>query len=380
MTTEQPQATQSPRLLRRRATDRVIGGVAAGIADYLNIDPVLVRAVFVGLVIFGGAGLVLYLVAWLLIPVEGRDESPLEQVLPPSGAIVRVLLVIAAIAFLGAVVLPFSDWTFGSSFPALMLVAVVAAGIYLLRRGGPSETGAPAVAAAAVAPAAAVPPGVIQPPAATPRPETPRSPLGWYITAATLIGIGIAAMVDRASELALLPGQYFGLALTIIGAGLLIGSWWGRARVLILPAALVLLLGIPAAFMTVPLEGGVGGPYYEPTSMGELEDHYQLAFGKLTLDLTQLPVSTEPITVEASVGAGGLQVIVPDDAQIQVDTQVGAGGTWVLGESQGGTDLSDHYEMGDFGRLIVLDLSTGIGGIEVDQGRDNRLELDYGVY
>ena len=71
MTTEQPRATQSPRLLRRRATDRVIGGVAAGIADYLNIDPVLVRAVFVGLVIFGGAGLVLYLGAWLLIPVEG---------------------------------------------------------------------------------------------------------------------------------------------------------------------------------------------------------------------------------------------------------------------------------------------------------------------
>ena len=50
MTTEQPQTAPSPRLLRRRATDRVIGGVAAGIADYLNIDPVLVRAVFVGLV------------------------------------------------------------------------------------------------------------------------------------------------------------------------------------------------------------------------------------------------------------------------------------------------------------------------------------------
>ena len=58
----------------------------------------------------------------------------------------------------------------------------------------------------------------------------------------------------------------------MIGAGLLIGSWWGRARVLILPALLVLLLGLPAAFMTVPLEGGVGGPYYAPTSMEELDD------------------------------------------------------------------------------------------------------------
>ncbi len=63
--------------------------------------------------------------------------------------------------------------------------------------------------------------------------------------------------------------------------------------------------------MTVPLEGGVGGPYYAPTSMDELEDHYQLAFGKLTLDLTELPVSTEPVHAAASVGAGGLHVIVP---------------------------------------------------------------------
>ncbi len=70
MTTEQPQTAPSPRLLRRRATDRVIGGVAAGIADYLNIDPVLVRAVFVGLVVFGGAGVVLYLGD--LAPDSGR--------------------------------------------------------------------------------------------------------------------------------------------------------------------------------------------------------------------------------------------------------------------------------------------------------------------
>ncbi len=209
----------------------------------------------------------------------------------------------------------------------------------------------------------------------------PRSPLGWYVTAATLIAIGVAAMLDRATSLALLPGQYFGLALTFVGAGLLIGSWWGRARVLILPALLVLLLGIPAAFLTVPLEGGVGGPYYAPTSMSELDEQYQLAFGRLTVDLTELPVSTEPINVEAAVGAGGLRVIVPDNVQLRVDTEVGAGATSVLGETQGGTDLSNHYEIGDLGRLIVLHLSTGIGGIEVEPTSDDfRLELNYGDF
>ena len=312
MTTEQPQATQSPRLLRRRASNRVIGGVAAGIADYMNIDPVLVRAIFVGLVVFGGAGLVLYL-GRLLIPVEGRDQSPLELALPRFGRLPTILIIIAAAAFLFSVVIPSVDGNYlYLDMRLLGILVLVVIGIYLLRRGGGPESHA-----------AAVPPTrgranrrgdrgldpATRDRRAVPAPQAPRSPLGWYITAAALIAIGVAAMLDRATDLALLPGQYFGLALTVVGAGLLIGSWWGTRAGCDPARPLVLLLGIPAAFMTVPLEGGVGGPYYAPTSTDELEDHYQLAFGKLTLDLTQLPVSTEPVHAEAAIGAGGLHVI-----------------------------------------------------------------------
>ena len=121
----------------------------------------------------------------------------------------------------------------------------------------------------------------------------------------------------------------------------------------------------------LPLEGGVGGPYYAPTSMDELEDHYQLAFGKLTLDLTQLPVRTEPVHGAAAVGAGGLHVIVPENAQVQVDSEVGGGAPTCWATAKGGTDLSNHYEFGDLGRLNVLDLSVGIGGIEVEPAYDD---------
>ena len=73
MTSEPSERTGAPpRLLRRRTSDRVLGGVAGGLGDYFNIDPLLVRIGFVGLMIFGGAGLVLYVVAWLLIPAEGQ--------------------------------------------------------------------------------------------------------------------------------------------------------------------------------------------------------------------------------------------------------------------------------------------------------------------
>ena len=75
MTSQDTQRTGAlGRHLRRRTNDRVIGGVAGGLGDYFNVDPLLIRIGFVGLIIFGGAGLVLYLVAWLLVPAEGQDK------------------------------------------------------------------------------------------------------------------------------------------------------------------------------------------------------------------------------------------------------------------------------------------------------------------
>ena len=50
-------------------------GTAAGIASYLGMDPTIVRVIFVALCLMGGAGLPLYVAAWLLIPEEGAHQS-----------------------------------------------------------------------------------------------------------------------------------------------------------------------------------------------------------------------------------------------------------------------------------------------------------------
>lgn len=56
--------------LFRSRRDRVFGGVAGGIARSLNIDPAIVRLIFAILIIFGGGGLLLYLILWIAIPEE----------------------------------------------------------------------------------------------------------------------------------------------------------------------------------------------------------------------------------------------------------------------------------------------------------------------
>lgn len=54
--------------LYRSRTDRVLGGVAGGIGYYFGIDPTIIRLVWVLLTLWGGAGVVLYFIAWIIIP------------------------------------------------------------------------------------------------------------------------------------------------------------------------------------------------------------------------------------------------------------------------------------------------------------------------
>jgi phage shock protein PspC (stress-responsive transcriptional regulator) len=62
-------------LIRRSYEDRMLGGVAGGLARYFGVDAMIVRIAFVALTVFGGAGIPLYLAALLLIPDEGSDQS-----------------------------------------------------------------------------------------------------------------------------------------------------------------------------------------------------------------------------------------------------------------------------------------------------------------
>jgi phage shock protein PspC (stress-responsive transcriptional regulator) len=84
-TTESGQAAQPPFqpgdpgpervLLRRSYSDRMLAGVAGGLARYFGVDATIVRIAFVVLTIFGGAGIPVYLAGLLLIPEEGSNQS-----------------------------------------------------------------------------------------------------------------------------------------------------------------------------------------------------------------------------------------------------------------------------------------------------------------
>src|SRR3954451_21659904 len=83
--------------LTRSSRDRVLAGVAGGFGRYVGVDPVVVRLVFIVLAFFGGAGLILYGAAWLIVPSEDSTAREFD-----ARAIGRRLVMV-----LGALVLTF---------------------------------------------------------------------------------------------------------------------------------------------------------------------------------------------------------------------------------------------------------------------------------
>lgn len=76
---EAPPPAEPRPILRRSRDDRVIGGVCGGLGRYFGIDPVILRIAFVLLLLAGGAGLLLYVIAWIAIPEERPGDALAER-------------------------------------------------------------------------------------------------------------------------------------------------------------------------------------------------------------------------------------------------------------------------------------------------------------
>jgi predicted membrane protein len=73
--------------------------------------------------------------------------------------------------------------------------------------------------------------------------------------------------------------------------------------------------------------------------------------------------------VKATVGIGDLKVIVPANASVDVQGRVQAGQVQVFGESDNGTHVRSHVvDRTGSGRVLVLDVRTGLGQVQVERG------------
>ena len=80
----EPQNPPPPRPLLRSRDDRVLAGVAGGLGRWLDVDPVIFRVTFAVLTLFGGIGVIGYLIGYLFIPDEATGQPLVSSRIIPD--------------------------------------------------------------------------------------------------------------------------------------------------------------------------------------------------------------------------------------------------------------------------------------------------------
>lgn len=418
---------------------RKIAGVAAGIAARYRIDPTLVRVGFLVAAVYGGVGLLLYLVGWLMLPEQDDETSPLESLIGKGrSSTSKFFTVVLCLA-----VLPVASWVFSGFFPGWMGLIIAAGLLYLLHRnrGGvspvpmaaempmaPLVTDVPPMAAPMTTPMTTSMAGPMTTPVAAPTPtESVRdtvnadvppepvtapepagppawdplgaAPFAWDLPDPTPVHtdpepplarvsrsriglITVAAALIAAGGVALLGDLWggfdertvVGVALGVIGLGLVIGAFVRGGRGLIGLAVPLAVVGIGLTAVSPSGWDGVGEIDESPRSSSGVASDYELSVGDVELDLTNVPPTDDDIHTRVKTDVGNVIVIVPRDADVELECQVGAGEIDCLGKkmSEFDAEVSEFLSEGPDGPGgLRIDLDAEVataGNVEVRRG------------
>lgn len=373
----QPGPPPGPRRLYRSRHDQVLGGVGAGVAEHLRVDPTIVRLGFLALALTG-VGLLVYLAAWILMPVrpDGAHVSMPPGPQPPTSdrTMLRALGLAAIAVALGITV---GSWE-------VLAIALLVSGVWLLSERTPADptvpfagpsappgpnhpyatqpanfapTSSPPAGPSTSSPTPTVPsptspipagqsaaptpqysayeppppPPTYDPPT-SPRPAEPpqkRSREPQYISRIVLSLLGLLAAVGIAAEV----GDWWdvralrlaSIGLAIIAIGIVAGQIRrGGARGLIPLALLVALTLVPLRAID-SYAAGIGSATYRPLTFEELDSSYSLGIGELVVDLSALDFGDREDRIDVRLGMGEVRVILPAELGGTAEVRAGAG-------------------------------------------------------
>lgn len=376
--------------VRRSTTDRHLGGVSTAVARYLGVSVTVARVGLVASVLVGGLGLAVYAAVWLFVPddegrvlIHGRSASSSESILAAILTGVAALVVtswitrdgpswfVSILVTVGVFILSRRDADLAppAAGPPTVPPTSSPAGPppawsppptpptptafpappnpteSLPTDSSPAESlptdSSPVGETAVLSPLedrtamlslpTRTPVTVVAPPA--PRPPKPPKPMAFLGPLTVSIAVALAGslmLLHAVGAIELRPSDVCIMVLAVIGLGLLVSTWFGRARgLIVLGLLLVPIVAVTAVADRIDFRGGVGDRTWAPEAPGDVRASYRLGAGAMQLDLTRLdPGTTDEVRTEMSLGAGQVQVVVPQDWSLDIDSDVDIGTVW----------------------------------------------------
>jgi hypothetical protein len=157
------------------------------------------------------------------------------------------------------------------------------------------------------------------------------------------------------------------IAVLVAGVALFLAAFGGRRlRWLILPAFAMALGATAVAAADVDLHGGFKDTTLPYTRADALRPSYEVGAGRLELDLRAVRFPPGDTRIDARVGAGELEVLVPPDVCVATESSVGAGAVSWFGHTSGGTDLDVFTQAAERGKpRLVIRARVGAGHLDI---------------
>ncbi|MGF0227075.1 PspC domain-containing protein [Dietzia natronolimnaea] len=381
----------------RTPDDAKIAGVCGGFGRRYGVDPVLFRIAFVIAALWGGAGVFLYALLWLLLRSAGDEVSKGEALIGKgraSGSRITAAVLV--------VVVLLSAPTFGGSGESLVVGAgflmgvAMLAGWYGLHRRTPvpptgwsevsavrprsTRAGTSRAAGASQEPGSGpdapygppVPPswdplgaapfawdlpdpGTTPPPA--PVPTRPRSRLTKVTLGLALIAVAVAVGLATLGGVVWLDAtRIAAIALAVVAGGLLVGAVTRRGHGLLVVAGPLAGFVLLASLVQVPDGGweGTGEQLIEITDPAQLDAPINHQIGSITVDMRELELDRDR-SYSIANNVGEVQVLLPDGVAVTTNC------TTDLGSTDCPTGLSGDAS----GPVLTLSVYTGVGSIVV---------------
>ncbi|WFE42321.1 PspC domain-containing protein [Micromonospora sp. WMMD998] len=214
-------------------------------------------------------------------------------------------------------------------------------------------------------------PAPVRPPRPPKRPKE-RSPLGAITFSLIFLALGLVAMLDLLDVFPVGAAGYFAATLATIGLGLLVGTWFGRARWLIaLGLVTAAALGVATVAESYDRVRGIDGNVtWAPPDRRDLADRYENNFGDAVLDLRAIDFDGQDTQVTVAVNFGKATVVVPPDVDVTTVADVNAGDASVFGRRTGGLngrlwESTDAGADGPGGGTLRLYIHVNAGNLEV---------------
>ena len=282
----------------------MIAGVSGGLARYFEIHPAVFRVGFVVLTLLGGAGLLIYAAAALVIPDEGKQDSVATAALRDRRDRPWPLIGLGLLAVAGAILLSRATlWPDGDAWWLFLIAGAVI--LWVTRKPQP----APEQSAGAT--------GTAEP--TLRQSHRVRSFFRW-------LGIVVASFL----------------------------------------ALLAIAIGVFVAVFDVHPGRGIGDENYIVTSPGALQDEYRVGIGTLDVDLSEMRLPLGVTHLETSVDVGDLHVVLPPGVALRGYAEARAGHVNMLGREDDGWN-ADVDLTGDGPRVLDLVAHVGAGSVRVER-------------